>query len=240
MTQESTPSARARCPPGWTIYGRGRMRLLLIRHGQTPSNVLGALDTAAPGPGLTELGERQAAAIPYALEGERIDAIAVSPLVRTHHTAAPLAEERGLEPRVVPGLEEIEAGDLEMRTDREAQWLYISTVLSWRDDMALRMPGGPSGHEFFARYDRAIAEAVDGHEAVAVFSHGAAIRAWVAGRGRNLGLEDALGRELDNTGMVVLEGDPDSGWDVRSWSEDPIGGLQLADIGADDPTGEPV
>ena len=28
------------------------MRLLLIRHGQTPGNVLGQLDTAHPGPGL--------------------------------------------------------------------------------------------------------------------------------------------------------------------------------------------
>ena len=27
------------------------MRLILIRHGQTPANVLGALDTAVPGPG---------------------------------------------------------------------------------------------------------------------------------------------------------------------------------------------
>ncbi len=28
------------------------MRLLLLRHGQTPSNVGGLLDTAYPGPGL--------------------------------------------------------------------------------------------------------------------------------------------------------------------------------------------
>ncbi|HEY8752878.1 MAG TPA: histidine phosphatase family protein, partial [Arthrobacter sp.] len=27
------------------------MKLLLIRHGQTPGNVLGQLDTAHPGPG---------------------------------------------------------------------------------------------------------------------------------------------------------------------------------------------
>ena len=31
---------------------------LLIRHGQTPSNVAGALDTGRPGPGLTALGRR--------------------------------------------------------------------------------------------------------------------------------------------------------------------------------------
>ncbi|MCM1975585.1 histidine phosphatase family protein, partial [Streptomyces sp. G1] len=37
------------------------MRLLLVRHGQTPTNVDYLLDTAVPGPGLTELGLAQAA-----------------------------------------------------------------------------------------------------------------------------------------------------------------------------------
>ena len=30
------------------------MRILFVRHGQTPANVRGLLDTAAPGPGLTK------------------------------------------------------------------------------------------------------------------------------------------------------------------------------------------
>ena len=72
------------------------MRLLLVRHGQTPANVLGVLDTAVPGPGLTDLGRRQAAALPEALAEERIDAIVVTDLVRTHETAAPLVAATGL------------------------------------------------------------------------------------------------------------------------------------------------
>ena len=47
------------------------MRLLLIRHGQTPSNLKFLLDTAVPGAALTELGERQAAALPEALAEPR-------------------------------------------------------------------------------------------------------------------------------------------------------------------------
>ena len=74
------------------------MRLLLIRHGQTPSNVDGLLDTARPGPGLTELGERQAAEIPDALKHEAIDGIYVSVLRRTLITATPLIVDRGLDP----------------------------------------------------------------------------------------------------------------------------------------------
>ncbi|KTR37372.1 histidine phosphatase, partial [Curtobacterium oceanosedimentum] len=42
------------------------MRLLLIRHGQTPANVSGVLDAEVPGPGLTELGQQQADALPAA------------------------------------------------------------------------------------------------------------------------------------------------------------------------------
>ncbi len=64
------------------------MRLLLIRHGQTPGNVLGQLDTAHPGPGLTELGEQQAAALARSLANERIGLLYASTLIRTQITAA--------------------------------------------------------------------------------------------------------------------------------------------------------
>ena len=50
------------------------MRLILIRHGETPSNVRGSLDTSLPGPGLTDLGQEQAEAIPAAT-GSRREAI---------------------------------------------------------------------------------------------------------------------------------------------------------------------
>ena len=72
------------------------MKLLLIRHGQTPGNVAGQLDTAFPGPGLTELGERQAAALPEALADEGIEALYTSTLLRTQRTVAPLGEGHGI------------------------------------------------------------------------------------------------------------------------------------------------
>ena len=79
------------------------MRLLLIRHGQTPSNVLGLLDTAIPGPGLTDLGIEQAAALPAALADYRIDAIYASAQRRAQLTAQPLADARGLPIQVRDG-----------------------------------------------------------------------------------------------------------------------------------------
>lgn len=218
------------------------MRLLLIRHGQTPSNVLGALDTAHPGAPLTELGLAQAAAVPRALRDERIDAVFASTLLRTQLTAEPLSRSVGVETQIRDGLHEIEAGSLEMRSDRESQRAYMGTVLSWgAGDLDARYPGGPSGSEFFDRYDGAIERIADEHTGtVAVFSHGAAIRVWVAGRVRNISPRFAADNHLENTGVVTLSGDPDGGWVAESWTGVPLGGPLLEDLAADDPTGEAV
>ena len=218
------------------------MRLLLIRHGQTPSNVLGALDTAHPGAPLTELGLAQAAAVPRALRDEQIDAVFASTLIRTQLTAEPLARSLGVETQVRQGIHEIEAGSLEMRSDRQSQRTYMGTVLSWgAGELDARYPGGPSGHEFFDRYDQAIERIAEEHDGtVAVFSHGAAIRVWCAGRARNISPRFAAENHLENTGVVVLDGDPDAGWVAESWTGVPLGGPLLEDVSADDPTGEAV
>ena len=57
-----------------------------------------------------------------------VDAIYVSDLIRTHQTAAPLAEDRGLEPVVRSGVREIQAGDYEM----SPEWMgYVTTIVGW-------------------------------------------------------------------------------------------------------------
>lgn len=220
------------------------MRLLLIRHGQTPANVIGALSTAAPGPGLTALGEEQAEAVPFALQNERIDGVYASILVRTQLTALPLTTALGIPPAtVLPGLHEIQAGDLEDHTDARAVRTYLETAWAWGvGDLVPRMPGAEDGTEFFARYDadiRTIAAAHADGTAVA-FSHGAAIRVWCAARADNLPPNYAAFSALDNTGVVILEGDPEHGWEVESWGGQPVGGMELHDPRADDVTGESV
>lgn len=220
------------------------MRLLLIRHGQTPGNVLGQLDTAHPGPGLTELGERQAAALARSLAKEQIDLLYASTLVRTQITAAPLAADRGLDVEVLAGLREIEAGALEKLTDRESHLRYLGTVFAWAGgELDRRMPAGPSGHDFFERFDDAIARiAASAAEAgngatVAVVSHGAAIRVWSGLRATNVEAGFAARHVLANTGIVALDGDPDDGWRLIHWDDSPVGGLALVDPTAEDPTG---
>lgn len=218
------------------------MRLLLLRHGQTPSNVGGLLDTAHPGPGLTPLGERQAAAVPEALRDRKVDAIAVSPLVRTSFTAAPLATARGIEPFVVDGLQEIEAGELEMAGDHDSHLRYLGTAFAWaRGDVGRALPGGPDGRAFLARYDAAVAAiAGRGEDNVVAVSHGAAIRAWVSARVAGVDIDHVERTALANTGLVEIDGDPVGGWRLVAWSAGPVGGPELDSPAAEDPTGEPV
>ncbi|MFG3659397.1 histidine phosphatase family protein [Streptomyces sp. NPDC047706] len=214
------------------------MRLLLVRHGQTPSNVRHLLDTAAPGPGLTELGERQAAALPAALAGEDIEAVYASTLVRAQLTAAPLAAARGLDVIVRDGIRELSAGDLEMLPgDSERGEQYMRIAFAWAaGETALRVPGAESGAEALARYDAVVAEAArSGAGTVAMVSHGAAIRTWTAARAGNVDVAFAAAHPLENTGVVVLEGSPSDGWKALTWA-----GATVAPAGDGGPTGEPV
>ncbi|MCU1637435.1 MAG: histidine phosphatase family protein [Microbacteriaceae bacterium] len=216
------------------------MRLIFIRHAQTPSNVQGLLDSTHPGPGLTDLGHQQAAFLPDALEDEPIGAVVSSTLTRTQLTAEPLAIARGREVEVLPGLYEIQAGDLEMRADRDSARIYLETAFAWGSgDLDVRMPGAENGHEFFGRFDADIAAIEEtGVSSAAIVSHGAAIRVWVAARATNVPPRFAADNPLDNTGIVILDGSMATGWTLLTWAGFPVGGIELRDFTAEDPTGE--
>ena len=215
------------------------MRLILIRHGQTSSNVAGVLDTRIPGPGLTDLGRAQAARLPETLRGEAIGALYVSTLLRTHETAAPLARALGRAPVERAGLREIGAGALEMRGDRDAVVEYLETMIRWvagEDDLPLA--GGETGRGFAARFDAVVEEAEgSGHGTVAFVSHGAAIRCWAGMRARGLDAAFVAYHALENTGVVVLEGSGRD-WALESWEGEPASGV--GDDAPSGPTGEPT
>ena len=186
------------------------MRLILVRHGQTSSNTGFLLDTAAPGADLNETGRDQAEALVQRLADQPIDAIYASTLARTQQTAAPLARARGLDVRILSDLREISAGHAEMTTDATD---YVTTLLKWdAGDLEARIPGADNALEFFARFDRAIGEvAAAGHASAVTVSHGAAMRVWA--QGRVDGFTEALGEGLlNNTGLIIAEGEPDTGW----------------------------
>lgn len=212
---------------------------MLVRHGQTPANVAGSLDTLLPGPGLTLLGSRQAQALVGELAQESIDAVFASEATRAQLTAEPIAEARGLQVQVLPGVFEIQAGSLEKHTDQPSVHAYIDTLRCWREgDLEASVPGGESGHQMLARVDAALESVcARGLPAAVLVSHGALIRSWTGLRCH--GVADLAARPLDNTGVVVLDGDQDAGWRVVSWAEHPAGGLRDAqpDDAEHDPTG---
>ena len=208
--------------------------LLLIRHGQTTSNVAGALDTAIPGADLTAVGQRQAQDLVPRLASDRIDRIATSLQVRTHQTADPLVQARGLTPQRHRGFGEISAGDLEMQATREAADAYVHTALSWaKGDTSAQLPGGERGTDVLARFEDALAATLDGLDAdatVAVVAHGAILRLWVTSQADGITPEEVEHRRLLNTTVLRVEGRPGQ-WRFVSWDEP-----RIVDEHSPDPT----
>jgi broad specificity phosphatase PhoE len=197
------------------------VRLLLIRHAETTANAERLLDTAPPGADLTDLGRTQAAELVESLAEVPLDALYVSDLVRTHQTAAPLAGARGLVPVVRPGVREIQAGEYEMASGEG--WVpYLDVLYRWADGQSdARIPGGESGSEVMARFDAVVAEAAQ-HGSAAIISHGAVIRAWTGARAANVDKAFVADTRLHNTAVIVLDGDPESGWVVDTWANEPV------------------
>jgi probable phosphoglycerate mutase len=190
-------------------------RLVLVRHGRSTANVARVLDTRPPGAPLDELGREQAERLAARLVGWPIRAVRASSAVRAQQTAAPLAATLGLPVAVVHGLHEIDAGDLEGRSDPAALAAFDEVYDAWwRGELGTRLPGGESALDLRARFLPALQTIVDGvlEGDVVVVSHGAAVRLAAAAL---LG-DTAETWYVPNAGLVVLQRDTD-GWVLESW-----------------------
>lgn len=209
----------------------GAVRLVLVRHGRTPSNVRHALDTKVPGPSLDELGHGQAAEVAGLLASWPVRALHSSRATRARETAAPISAALGLDVQLLPGAHEVFVGDLDNRVDDEARGIFDDVFDTWwAGDVDRRMPGGESARDVWDRFLPDVAAVLDGitSGAVVVVSHGAAIRiltlALLGGQdGSGPGRPDAgrgRDRPVPNTGRVVLRRDPD-GWSTELWDPMP-------------------
>ncbi|MFI9008764.1 histidine phosphatase family protein [Actinosynnema sp. NPDC053489] len=204
------------------------MRLILVRHGETASNVRMVLDSVPPGPPLTDAGRAQAAALAEQLAGEPVTAVYASTAVRARQTAEPVAAAHGLDVRVVEGVHEIFCGDLEGRHDREAYGIFTATVKRWAEgELDVPLPGGESGRQVLDRYLAAVAGITAGRregETVVLVSHGASLRLGALALAGNVTPALAEAGLLPNTGRVVLDRVGD-GWRCASWTGvDVVGG----------------
>lgn len=155
------------------------MTILLIRHAHTAAVGL-CLTGRRPGVRLSDRGARQAARLPARLRPYSIRAIYTSPIERAIDTAAPLARERALAPRVDESLTEIDFGawtglTLDQLRDDSA-WQRFNTHRS-----TATIPGGERPTDVRDRIVCAIERlrTVHAAETIAVFSHGDVIRSAV-------------------------------------------------------------
>jgi broad specificity phosphatase PhoE len=123
----------------WTpIVNRGRVALVVIRHGQTAWNLEGRFLGRTDLP-LNDAGLEQAQALaPW--RGQFVRVVS-SPLRRAMQTAQVLHDS----PEQIPQLAELDQGELEGRMVAEALLAYPEFFAEWtRDPAAVRVPGGGS------------------------------------------------------------------------------------------------
>ena len=204
------------------------LRLVLVRHGQTPSNVIGSLDSRPPGPPLTDLGREQAVDVAEALAALPVVAVYASVAVRAQETAAPIAAAHGLPVQVVEGIHEAFVGDLECRNDAESLSTFFDVFHRWTRSLELDvpMPGGESAQQVLDRFIPVV-EAIRARHSdgvVVLVSHGAAIRLTSFALSPNVDAELADQHLLGNGSRVVLEADGMSptGWRCLEWAGVPV------------------
>jgi 2,3-bisphosphoglycerate-dependent phosphoglycerate mutase len=165
---------RFAAPPGATT-------VLLVRHGESapalPHQPF-ALRDGHGDPELDPVGVEQSERVGLRLASERVDAIYVTTLRRTHETAAPLAARLGMTPIIEPDLREVflgewEGGALRMKA-AAADPVFEEIFRKERWDV---IPGAEPLDDFEARTQRGLRRIVAAHPdgRVVVVVHGGVI-----------------------------------------------------------------
>lgn len=201
--------------------------LILLRHGQTFSNVDRKLDTQLPGAQLTELGEQQAREVGAEIMANfNVDRVISSQALRARQTAQLAFGEHFGDIPAVEGLQEVNAGVWEMQNSKEAHAGYFTAFRRfYQRDLAAVIEGGDSLEAFLARYraglDPYLSGVRDAASATVAVSHGGAIRAFAA-NATCVAPDYAEQSHLKNCQYVVLDtAHPFGQWQVVSWADHP-------------------
>lgn len=223
---------------------------MLLRHGQSHSNVDRRLDTRPPGASLTPAGLEQARDFARGFDrdaGMLIHSVAA----RAIETAAAIGDVWGITPREVEGIHEAQVGDLEMRNDDEAVEIFNSVYERWHSgELDVAMPGGETGAQVLDRYlpvltDIRMRYLDDDHWTgdIVVVSHGAAIRLAAA---TLAGVDGSyvVKHHIANGESVVLSPVTDGRWSCVQWGQhgppfmpDPQGMPRPEELESADPMG---
>lgn len=198
-------------------------RLILVRHGQSHSNVARRLDTRPPGAELTDLGRAQAREFARARPGPP-GLLLHSVAYRAVQTAAEIGAELSSAAIEIEGIHEVQAGDLEDRDDDDAITAFNAVYQRWQQgELEVAMPGGETGRQVLDRYLPVVADLrhrfldhPDWSGDIIVVSHGAAIRL-VAAALAGLDGSFVLENHLANTDAVALAPLTDDRWSCLQW-----------------------
>jgi 2,3-bisphosphoglycerate-dependent phosphoglycerate mutase len=159
------------------------VRVLLVRHGETPWNadgrMQGALDVE-----LNDTGRAQAAAVAAWLarhhggDGGRVAAVVSSDLKRASATADAIGGALGLPVTLDPRLRETNLGVWQGHTWEQVVATFRDQVHAWKSDASYAMPDGESVRQRFARVTAALHEAALAAPpggAVVVVAHGGVV-----------------------------------------------------------------
>ena len=198
-------------------------RLILVRHGQSHANLERRLDTRPPGAELTEVGREQAR--DFARSRPHPPGLLLHSIARrAAQTANEIGYEFAMGTDEVDGIHEVQAGDLEDRTDDAAIAEFTSVYQRWCEgELGVAMPGGESGRDVLDRYLPVLGDLrlryLDDpgwSNDIVVVSHGAAIRlagATLAGVQSSF----VLDHHLANTEALVLLPVTDGRWTCVQW-----------------------
>jgi len=195
----------------------------MLRHGESAPHVEGEEFPLVDGhgdPALSPEGRVQAeqAADRLIATGERISAIYVTTLQRTHQTAAPLAARLGLEPIVEPELREVFLGDWEGGEVRkrlaDGDPIALKMAVTQRWDV---IPGAEPEETFAARVRVGIERIAAAHpdELVVAVVHGGVIGQVI---GQATGATGFAFTGADNASLSHLVVTPDR-WIVRCYND---------------------
>ena len=183
------------------------MRLILIRHGQQRSPLCNVNVE------LSEVGRAQAELLAKRLQGFSADRIYTSELIRAKQTAAILFGERTdfIEREA---LNEISFGDMTGGADKDNAVRFPEYFADKKKKVDnLKMPGGETPTEVFARASVVVDEVLaSGAETVVFVTHGGVIRSLVAGL-LGLGAEKMLriADGLEHTSVTELKYSKEAG-----------------------------
>ena len=164
------------------------MKLVLVRHGETEWNKLGKFQGHFD-IGMNARGKSQAKETARAVMEWNHTAVYTSPLSRTTEMAEEISQLGGRPVVPVPGLKELNLGDLEGVTGEEMRTGWPEVYAAWRDNPApVCMPNGESLAQLQDRAWNSLLELEKAHgqdESLIIVSHNFTIRALI---GKVLGM----------------------------------------------------